>query len=80
MKQKGIKKREMKKVRKIIYQVGTKIKKRYKKGHETKTATRFSLRMEDEWADAGKDGRTRLASLNQFSGANGGTEILFFPV
>ena len=42
--------------------------------------TRFSLSVEIEQADAGRDGRTRLAET-KFSGANGDKEMLFiFPV
>ena len=39
-----------------------------------RVSTRFRLSVENEQADAGRDGRTRL------SGANGDREIFIFPV
>ena len=41
-------------------------------------STRFSLSVENEWADAGWDGRTRLARHN-LSGANGDRDKNIFP-
>ena len=42
-------------------------------------AYRFSLSVENEQADAGRDGQTRLATT-KFSGTNGDREISTFPV
>ena len=42
-------------------------------------STRFSLSMENEQADAERDGRTRLARPNSFSGTNEDREKNIFP-
>ena len=50
-----------------------------KSGGIPRVSIRFSLSIENEQADAGRDGRPRLARPN-YQGANGDREIFIFPV